>query len=143
MLLHLKSENMKKGQTAVEYLMYFSFFLMIAVAFSAYAFSQSNDELISRSNDRLKSVVLLVGQSVSDVDMLSSNADSVAVNITIPEMIQGTGIEIQGIPGDGLIVGNTTQMDGRTEVIYYMNIGEFNVLVEQTLEKDKVQISKG
>ena len=42
---------MKRGQTAVEYLMYFSFFLMIAVAFSAYAYSQSNNELSLRSNE--------------------------------------------------------------------------------------------
>lgn len=130
---------MKRGQTAVEYLMYFSFFLMIAVAFSAYAYSQSNNELSLRSNDRLKSVVLLVGQSVGDVNMLSKNADSVAVNITIPEMIQGLEIDVQGDSATGLIQGNTTLLSGQ-EVIYYMNIGEFNVTVTQTDEKDIVQI---
>lgn len=130
---------MKKGQTSVEYLMYFSFFLMIAVAFSAYAFTQSNNELAFRSNDRLKSVVLLVGQSVGDVNMLSKNADSVAVNITIPEMIQGVEINVEGDPETGLIQGNTTLLSGQ-EVIYYMNIGEFNVTVSQTDDKDIVQI---
>ena len=130
---------MKRGQTAIEYLMYFSFFLMIAVAFSAYAYSQSNNELSLRSNDRLKSVVLLVGQSVGDVNTLSKNADYVAVNITIPEMIQGANINIEGFPNEGLIVGNTTLLN-TNEVIYYMNIGEFDVTVTQTDEKDIVQI---
>lgn len=131
--------KMKRGQTAIEYLMYFSFFLMIAVAFSAYAFSQSNTELSLRSNDRLKSVVLLVGQSVGDVNTLSKNADSVAVNITIPEMIQGANINLEGYKDTGLIVGNTTLLNGQ-EVIYYMNIGAFDVTVTQTDEKDIVQI---
>lgn len=130
---------MKRGQTSIEYLMYFSFFLMIAVAFSAYAFTQSNNELSLRSNDRLKSVVLLVGQTVGDVNMLSKNADSVAVNITIPEMIQGVEINIEGDQDTGLIQGNTTLLSGQ-EVIYYMNIGEFNVTVSQTDDKDIVQI---
>jgi hypothetical protein len=129
---------MKKGQTSVEYLMYFSFFLMIAVAFSSYAFTQSNNELALRSNDRLKSVVLLVGQSVGDVNMLSKNTDSVAVNITIPEMIQGADINIENPPETYLIVGNTTLLTG--EVIYYMNIGEFDVTVTQTEDKGVVQI---
>jgi hypothetical protein len=130
---------MKRGQTAIEYLMYFSFFLMIAVAFSAYAYSQSNNELSLRSNDRLKSVVLLVGQSVGDVNTLSKNADYAAVNITIPEMIQGLEIDVQGDSATGLIQGNTTLLSGQ-EVIYYMNIGEFDVTVTQTDEKDIVQI---
>jgi len=130
---------MKRGQTSIEYLMYFSFFLMIAVAFSAYAFTQSNNELSLRSNDRLKSVVLLVGQTVGDVNMLSKNADSVAVNITIPDMIQGVEINIEGDQDTGLIQGNTTLLSGQ-EVIYYMNIGEFDVTVSQTDDKDIVQI---
>jgi len=130
---------MKRGQTSIEYLMYFSFFLMIAVAFSAYAFTQSNNELALRSNDRLKSVVLLVGQTVGDVNMLSKNADYAAVNITIPEMIQGVEIEVEGDSGTGLIQGNTTLFNGQP-VIYYMNIGEFDVIVSQTDDKDIVQI---
>lgn len=128
-----------RGQTAVEYLLYFSFFLMIAVAFSAYAFTEVNHELSLRSNDRLKSVVLLVGQSVSDVNTLSKNADSVSVNITIPEMIRGAEINIEGHEEEGLIIGNTTLLNTQ-EVIYYMNIGAFNVTVSQTGEKDIVQI---
>ena len=138
-LLINESEKMKKGQTSIEYLMYFSFFLMIAVAFSAYAFTQSNEELSLRSNDRLKSVVLLVGQTVNDVNMLSKNADSVAVNITIPEMIQGVEIDVQGDSDTGLIQGNTTLLTGQP-VIYYMNIGEFDVTVSQTSDKDIIQI---
>lgn len=132
----------KRGQTAIEYLMYFSFFLMIAVAFSAFAFTQSNDELYLRSNDRLKSVVLLVGQSVSDVDALSKNADYVAVNITIPQMMQGAKLDIEGDEKTGLITGNTTLLSGQ-EVVFYKNIGSFSVLVEQTSDKDIVQITGG
>ena len=132
----------KRGQTAIEYLMYFSFFLMIAVAFSAYAFTQSNDELSLRSNDRLKSVVLLVGQSVSDVDSISKNADYVSVNITIPEMMQGAHLEIDGDEKTGLITGNTTLLSGQ-EAIFYKNIGKFSVSVQQTNEKDIIQIIGG
>jgi len=131
-----------RGQTAIEYLMYFSFFLMIAVAFSAFAFTQSNDELYLRSNDRLKSVVLLVGQSVSDVDAINKNADYVSINITIPQMMQGTFLEIDGDEKTGLITGNTTLLSGQ-EVVFYKNIGAFNVTVSQTDEKDIIQITGG
>ncbi|MEM0437777.1 MAG: hypothetical protein QXU54_00580 [Candidatus Micrarchaeia archaeon] len=114
----------KRGQTAVEFLSYFMVFLLIAAAFSSFMFSTSNQELSRRSQERFRSMALYVSQGVVDADRLASSADYAMVNITIPTVVRGTPITIEGDGGQGIIVANTTDPT-YGDVRYYIRTGRF------------------
>ncbi|GEM_PF-2246124 len=118
----------KRGQTAIEYLTYFAFFLLIASTFSAFVFTQSGAELSKRSQERFKSTLFYVAQGVKDVNTLAMHADYAEANITLPYIVKGAGMNISDIPG-GIIMGNTTV--GGSAVYYYVKIGNFTVDVTQ------------
>lgn len=120
---------MRKGQAAIEYLTYFAFFLLIAAAFSSLVFTQSGEELSKRSQQRFRSTLVYVAESVRDANRLALHADSMEFNITLPVVVKGAGITIEGNGATGLVQGNTTV--GRTDVYYYIKIGSYNVDVSQ------------
>ncbi|MEM3364300.1 MAG: hypothetical protein QXS93_02200 [Candidatus Micrarchaeia archaeon] len=129
-----------RGQTAVEYLTYFAFFLLVAAVFSVYVFSQSGEELNKRSQERFKSALFYVSQGVRDANNLAKYADTMSVNITLPVITKGSGISISGDSATGVIAGNTTTERG--PVYYYVQIGRFEYEPEQKPGDNYVTISK-
>ncbi|MCX8200359.1 MAG: hypothetical protein N3G76_02725 [Candidatus Micrarchaeota archaeon] len=129
-----------RGQTAVEYLTYFAFFLLVAAVFSAYIFSQSGDELNKRSQERFKSALLYVAQGVRDANNLAKHADSMEVNVTLPVITKGSGISISGDKATGIISGNSTTDKG--PIYYYVQIGRFEHEPVQPRGENYVTISK-
>ncbi len=129
-----------RGQTAIEYLTYFAFFLLVAAIFTAFVFSQSGDELNKRSQERFKSSILYVAQGVRDANNLAKYADTMEYNITLPVITKGAGINISGNKDTGVIVGNTTTGSG--VAYYYVQIGKFDIDPEQKAGDNYVTISK-
>jgi len=132
---------MHRGQTAVEYLAYFTFFLLIAAIFTAYVFTQASDELNKRSQERFKSTIFYLAQSIRDVDSLASHADYAEINVTLPVITKGAGITIEGNEEKGILSANTTV--GNSNVYYYVRIGNFSrVSVLPQPREDIVTIRK-
>ncbi|MGB9634843.1 MAG: hypothetical protein ACP5H8_01240 [Candidatus Micrarchaeia archaeon] len=127
--MYMLISGSNRGQAAIEYLAYFAFFLLVAAVFSAFVFSQSSQEMAKRSQERFKSTIYYVAQGVIDADAISRYADDMEINITLPVVVKGTNITIQGDESKGLVWGNTTI--GESSVYYYVKTGYFNVDVEQ------------
>lgn len=128
----------KKGQAAVEYLTYFAFFLLVASTFSVFILSQSGNELSKRSQERFKSTLFYVAQSIKDVDELAKHTEKLDVNVTLPYIVKGNNVSISDMPG-GIVFGNTTI--GNSQVYYYISIGNFSVNVRQ-VDADTIEIYK-
>ena len=142
LMVMLMSAGLGRGQTAVEYLAYFATFLVIAAAFASFVFMQSSEELAKRSQLRFRSMVSYVATAVRDVNLLSTYADELEVNVTLPVIFRGADVYIEGDDEKGLIYANTTIAG--SPVHYYMKIGRFDVNVEQQEDdKNVITISKG
>lgn len=118
----------RRGQTAIEYLSYFAFFLLITAIFTAFVFSQSSEELNKRSQERFRSTIFYVAQGIRDADNLAQHADYMRMNITLPVITKGGDITIEGDRQQGLIKGNTTISN--SNVYYYMQVGRLIALTD-------------
>lgn len=125
----------QKGQTSIEYLTYFAFFLMIAASFSSFIYLNSSNEFSERSQQRFKSVLIYVADNVRDANILSQHVDRMEINVTLPVVVKGAGITIQGDENKGIVQGNTT-VNGNN-VFYYMKIGSYkDIIIEQGIYGD-------
>ncbi len=112
-----------KGQTSIEYLTYFAFFLMIAASFSSFIFMHSSGEFSERSQQRFKSMLIYVAENVRDANLLSQHVDNMEVNVTLPVVVKGSGITIEGDELRGVVQGNTT-VNGNS-IFYYLKVGSY------------------
>ncbi len=126
-----------KGQVSIEYLSYFSIFLIVAVVFTAAIYTYTANQFLVKSQARDYAVVNRVAYAVEDGNELAKHVDKLQYRVRIPKIANGYDFEIK--IENGLVDGHPKVENGPS---YYTRISE-DLQVDIKSVNNQMIISKG
>ena len=126
-----------RGQVSIEYLSYFSIFLIVAVVFTAAVYTYTANQFLTKSQARDYAIVNRVANAIEDGNKLAKHVDKLSYNVRIPKIANGYDFEIK--IENGLVDGHTKEKNGPS---YYARISE-DLEVSISSADNQMLISKG
>ncbi len=124
-----------RGQVAIEYMSYFSIFLIVAIIFTSVAYLYAQSEFHKQSESRYTAIMDRVTTVIEDGNRLSKYIDKMEYTAELP--IIATGEEMKIEIKDGIVEGNVGEYKH-----YYSRVSlDKNVNIEPG--ENTVKISKG